>query len=87
MKKEKRHTRVVTEYRHLFEEPFEGKIVAKAIQLIIHKIIAEKQYFPPNMFAYQDNTSSIDVIDYLKTKVSKSNLTFMIKAGLKSFFA
>jgi len=38
------------------------------------------------MFAYQDNTSSVDVVDYLKTKVSKSNLTFMIKADLKNFF-
>jgi len=37
------------------------------------------------MFAYQDNMSSIDVINYLKTKVSNSHLTFMIKADLKNF--
>jgi len=54
--------------------------------LVLNKIIEERQYFPSNMFAYQDNTSSIDVINYLKTKVSKSNLTFMIKADLKNFF-
>jgi len=86
MKNEKRHTRVVSEERQFFEEPLCGKIVAKAIQLILHKIIQEKEYFPPNMFAFQDNISSIDIINYLKTKVSKNNLTFMIKAGLKNFF-
>jgi len=86
IKNEKKNTRAVTEYRLIFEELFESKIVAKAIQLVLHKIIKEKNYFPFNMFAYQDNTSSIDVVDYIKTKVSKSSLTFMIQADLKNFF-
>ena len=86
MKEQKRHTRVVTEYRYIFEESLENKVVAKAIQLVLNKIIEEKQYFPVNMFAYQNNKSAIDVIDYLKTNVSKANLTFMIKANLKNFF-
>jgi len=86
IKNEKKNTRTVTEYRLIFEELFESKIVAKAIQLVLHKIIKEKNYFPFNMFAYQDNTSSIDVVDYIKTKVSKSSLTFMIQADLKNFF-
>jgi len=45
MKNEKKNTRVVTEYRQIFEEPLEGKIVAKAIQLVLHKIIKEKNTF------------------------------------------
>lgn len=86
MKEQKRHTRVITEDRYIFEESFENKVVAKAIQLVLNKIIEEKQFFPRNMFAYQNNKSAIDVIDYLKTKISKSKLTFMIKADLKNFF-
>jgi len=60
--------------------------VAKAIQLVLNKIIKEKLYFPPNMFAHQNNISSIDILGYLREKVSKTNLTFMIKASLKNFF-
>jgi len=87
MKEKKRHASVVTEYKQIFEESLEGKIVAKAIQLVLDQIIKEKKHFPPNMFAYQDNLSSIDVIDYIKTKVNKSSLTFLIKADLKNFFS
>jgi hypothetical protein len=42
MKAKKRHTRVATEYRQIFEENLEGKIVAKAIQ-IVHIIRNRKQ--------------------------------------------
>jgi len=86
MKEKKKHTRIITEYMYCFEESLEGKLVAKAIHLVLNKIIKEKQYFPSNMFAHQENISSIDVIDYLKKKVSKNNLTFMIQANLKNFF-
>jgi hypothetical protein len=84
--KAKKHTRVVTEYRQIFEENLEGKVVAKAIQIVLNSIIDIKNHFPTNMFAYRENTCSVDIIDYLKTKVSKSNLTFMIKANIKEFF-
>jgi predicted transcriptional regulator len=86
MKANKRHTSVVTEYRQIFEENLEGKVVAKAIQIVLNFLIESKNHFPANMFAYRDNTCSVDIIDYLKTKVSKSNLTFMINADIKEFF-
>merc|ERR1712137_617333 len=86
MKANKKHTSVATEYRQIFEENLENKIVAKAIQIVLNFIIESENHFPTNMFAYRDNTCSVDVIDYLKTKVSKSNLTFMIKADIKEFF-
>lgn len=38
------------------------------------------------MFANRNHISSIDVINYLKSKIRKSKLTFMIKADLKDFF-
>ena len=86
MKAKKKHTRVATEYRQIFEENLEGKIVAKAIQIVLNFLINIKNYFPTNMFAYRENTCAVDIIDYLKTKISKSNLTFMIKADIKEFF-
>jgi hypothetical protein len=86
MKAKKRHTRVATEYRQIFEENLEGKIVAKAIYIVVNSLIDIKNHFPTNMFAYRENTCSVDIIDYLKTKVTKSNLTFMIKADIKDFF-
>ncbi len=86
MREQKRHTRVVTEYKHIFKESLECKIVGKAIHLVLNNIIKEKNYFSFNMFAHQDHKSSIDIIDYLKKKVNKSGLTFMIQASLKNFF-
>ncbi len=86
MKSKKKHTRVATEYRQIFEENLEGKVLAKAIQIALNVLIDMKDHFPTNMFAYRENTCSVDIIDYLKTKVSKSNLTFMIKADIKEIF-
>jgi hypothetical protein len=87
MKKSKRHTQEIIEYRYIFEETFENKVIAKAMQIVLEDIIERKKYFPLNMFAYLNNTSSIDVIDYLKNKVGQSHLTFMIKGDLKDFFS
>lgn len=87
MKKNKRHTQVIIEYRYIFEETFENKVIAKAMQIVLEDIIERKKHFPSNMFAYLNYASSIDVIDYLKNKVGKSHLTFMIKGYLKDFFS
>lgn len=43
MKYEKRSTKVVTVYRNIFEELLESKLVAKAIQLVLEKLIDEKK--------------------------------------------
>lgn len=75
------------EYRQVFKETFENKVVAKAILLVLIEVIKENKNFSENLFSFLSVYSSVDVINFLKVKFGRRNLTFACKAKIKEFFS
>lgn len=86
--KKTKHLRRGTKYciqeRQIFEEPIESKIVAMVLKDIIEEFYNLE--WEENLFSYRKGIGINNVIDYTKTKVSKSHLTFTAKLDVKNFF-
>ena len=52
------------------------------MHLVLNKIIKEIKYFPTNLFAYQEDITSVDVVHYIKQKVGSKYNSFILKANL-----
>ena len=43
------------------------------MHLVLNKIIKEIKYFPTNLFAYQEDITSVDVVHYIKENSNKTD--------------
>lgn len=72
----------IVRYNIFYEECWEDKIVGYGMHLVLNKIIKEIKYFPTNLFAYQEDITSADVVHYIKQKVGSKYNSFILKANI-----